>query len=105
MAENDDRATDQGPRTIGELRRRLAELGNPWRVDPTLSDDEPLPDPPRGGADPLPGVAERLTAATPTADTDILALIAERPPANPLMRERWVEQGLLDADRSGGESS
>jgi|SoiMethySBSTD1v2_1073268.scaffolds.fasta_scaffold3481595_1 hypothetical protein len=37
------------PRTVGELRRRLAQMGYPWEVQPSLSDDDPLPMPPRGG--------------------------------------------------------
>ena len=30
----------RAPKTYGELRKMLAELGNPWLPDPTLSDDE-----------------------------------------------------------------
>jgi hypothetical protein len=36
--------------TVGELRRRLAERGDPWQVQPSLADDDPLPGPPRGGS-------------------------------------------------------
>lgn len=97
MTDNSDEP-DPAPQTIGELRQRLAELGDPWQVDPTLSDDELLPDPPRGGAEPTPDVAESLAVATPAADADIAGLIAVQPPANPHLRERWVELGLLDEE-------
>jgi hypothetical protein len=95
---NDAEPDDPGPRTIGDLRRRLAELGDPWRVDPTLSDDEPLPDPPRGGADPPAEIVELLAQSRsgPEADSDIDALIAQQVPANPDLRQRWVEVGMLE---------
>lgn len=37
------------PRNAGELRRRLAGLGDPWEVDPRRSRDDRLPDDSRGG--------------------------------------------------------
>ena len=85
------------PKTIGELRRRLAALGNPWEVDPQLSDDEPLPDPPRGGQsdEEIPEEA-RLVPLDPSAD--VRARIADQPPTNPFLRALWVEEGLLNQD-------
>ncbi len=82
------------PKTIGELRRRLARLGNPWSVDPQLSDDDPLPDPPRGGQreEEIPE-EHRLAPLEP--GTDLRGLIAAQPPANPFLRALWVEEGLL----------
>jgi len=82
------------PRTIGELRRRLAEMGDPWTVDLQLSDDDPLPNPPRGGQRDEDIPAEhRLVPLDPGAD--LRALIASQPPANPFLRALWVEEGLL----------
>jgi hypothetical protein len=39
----------KAPTTVGELRRALEKLGYPWMADPRFSDDEPIPDRPRGG--------------------------------------------------------
>jgi len=97
----DNEAELDVPKTIGELRRRLAELGNPWEVDPRLNDDDPLPDPPRGGQreEDVPEEA-RLPSLEPS--TDLHGLLASEPPANPFLRERWVEAGLLDQDEAPG---
>jgi hypothetical protein len=46
MAE-DERATR--PATIGELRRRLKDMGEPWAVPARFNRNDPLPDLPRGG--------------------------------------------------------
>jgi hypothetical protein len=85
----------EGLRTIGDLRRRLAEMGNPWTVDPQLSDDEPLRDRPRGGQieEEVPEES-RLAAVAPPRD--LREVLAEQLPTNPLLRERWVQEGLLD---------
>lgn len=91
--EHRDSEQTQPPVTVGELRRRLAELGNPWQVDPTLSDDEPLPDPPRGGAEPEPDSPAALAAKVPPGE--LRDVLADRPPANPYLRQRWAEEGLL----------
>ena len=56
------------PRTIGELRRALDQLGNPWTINPRLGDADPVPDPPRGAqrdAD-IPAEA-RVAAVAPDA--------------------------------------
>jgi hypothetical protein len=90
--------TDSGPlerpRTIGDLRRRLAEMGNPWTVDPQLSDDEPLRDRPRGGQaeDDVP---DDLRPVVIEPSRDLREVLADQPPANPALRQRWVEEGLL----------
>ena len=88
------------PRTIGELRRTLTELGNPWNVNPRLGDADPLPDPPRGGQrdEDIPEEA-RLAAVAP--DADLGALLREVSPANPFLRARWVELGLMTTEESG----
>jgi hypothetical protein len=87
--------SQQDPRTIGELRRRLEELGNPWTVDPHLSDDEPIRDRPRGGQveDQVPADMRLVPEEAPR---DLRELLAEQPPANPFLRERWAEESLLD---------
>jgi hypothetical protein len=92
MTERDEQ---ERPQTIGDLRRRLAELGNPWTVDPQLSDEEPLRDRPRGGQ-PEDEVPDDLRAAAVEPSKDLRDVLAEQPPANPSLRERWVEEGLLD---------
>jgi hypothetical protein len=86
--------TNHIPITVGELRRRLGELGDPWQVDPGLSDDEPLSDPPRGAT-----FDESEAVATMTAD--LRALLAEEPPSNPYLRRRWADEGLLAQDAVG----
>jgi hypothetical protein len=90
------------PRTIGELRRRLAEMGNPWTVDPQLSDDEPIRDRPRGGQAEA-EVPEELRLAAVEPSRDLGEVLAEQPPANPALRERWAQEGLLRQDDGRGE--
>jgi hypothetical protein len=88
------------PATVGELRRRLAELGEPWTVDPRLADDDPLPDPPRGGQLPEDLPAE-LRAATPESPDDLRVVLQALPPSNPFLRERWAELGLSPDEMPG----
>jgi hypothetical protein len=87
--------TEDVPKTVGELKRQLAKMGKPWEVDPRLGDDDTLPDPPRGGQldEEIPD-ENRLKALEPEAD--LLGLIATQPPANPFLRARWAEVGLLN---------
>ena len=92
MTERDEQ---ERPQTIGDLRRRLAELGNPWTVDPQLSDEEPLRDRPRGGQ-PEDEVPDDLRAAAVEPTRDLRDVLTEQPPANPFLRERWAQEGLLD---------
>jgi hypothetical protein len=97
----EDKTKEEAPRTIGELRRRLAQLGNPWDIDPRLSDDDPLPDPPRGGQSEEQVPEEyRLVALEPSAD--LHGQIAAQPPANPFLRLRWAEVGILNQDEVDG---
>jgi hypothetical protein len=78
--------------TYGELRRQLADNGNPWTVDPLISDDEPLPEFPLGG---LPeDVGERVVGTKLDAEVDIRELIAELPPNDLGLRRRWAEAGM-----------
>jgi hypothetical protein len=86
------------PKTIGELRRRLAKLGNPWEVDPQLSDDDPLPDRPRGGQREE-EIPEEHRLVPPEPGADLRGLLAAEPPANPFLRARWVELGMLNQDK------
>jgi len=97
----EDRKNDDVPKTIGELRRRLAELGHPWEVDPQLSDDDPLPDPPRGGQ-PEEEIPEEHRIAPLEPEADLRSLIAQQAPANPFLRRRWAEVGLLSQDEVEG---
>lgn len=86
------------PTTVGELRRRLQVMGSPWTPLPRLNDDDPLPQPPRGGQPTEPGHVEGLRPIHDSADFE--AIVHSEPPTNPIVRQRWVELGLLPADRS-----
>jgi hypothetical protein len=98
----DNNSEQDVPKTIGELRRRLAELGNPWEVDPRLNDDDPLPDPPRGGQREE-DIPEEARLPTLDPDTDLHAVISGEQPANPFLRTRWEEAGLLSQDKDEDE--
>jgi hypothetical protein len=87
------------PLTIGALRRRLAQLGDPWTVDPQLSDEEPVRERARGGQ-PEAEVPDELRPAAVDPARDLRELLAEVPPTNPALRERWREAGLLN---TGGD--
>ncbi|MGW1288010.1 hypothetical protein ACWD4N_31055 [Streptomyces sp. NPDC002586] len=94
-------AREHAPHTVGELRRLLAEMGDPWTVDPALADDDPLPDPPRGALLEKDAPEElRLTELSP--ELDLRDMLSTQPPANPDLRARWREVGLLPPD--GGEA-
>jgi hypothetical protein len=94
------------PRTVGEVRRRLAEIGNPWTVDPALGDDEPLPVYQRGGQHDH-ELPNRLLPEPVAPGTDLTELITAVPPSNVFLRARWAELGLLPAGDggSGGDRS
>jgi hypothetical protein len=92
--------TPSGPGTIGELRRRLAELGNPWSVHPRWGDADPLPDPPRG-AQSEQDVPEQHRLPGLPSGADLGELLTAMPPANPFLRARWVELGLLPGEDTG----
>jgi hypothetical protein len=79
----------RAPKTYGDLRKLLRDLGDPWRPDPTVSDDEPLPDYPTGGD----GRYEPSDRVLP--DDGVNAVLERSPPANPALREVWREEGLL----------
>jgi hypothetical protein len=89
--------SDEEPRTVGELRRRLAELGDPWSVDPRLGDDDPLPQYARGGQ-PDEEVPERAQLSAMAEEADLRELLSSEPPTNPFLRARWAEAGLLPPD-------
>lgn len=83
------------PRTVGELRRRLSELGNPWFVDPRLGDDDPIPDYPRGGQ-----IPEELPGVIPLKG-DLTSFLQQLPPSNPFLHQRWAELGQLPENTPG----
>jgi hypothetical protein len=85
--------------TAGELRRRLAAMGDPWTVDPRLADDEVIQDRPRGGLSDEPA----LESLSP--DVDLTELLQAQPPANPELRARWREVGLLPDETESGAGS
>jgi len=84
------------PSTIGELRQRLQAMGNPWSVPSRFNDDDPLPDPPRGGEAVEPGHVPGVRAID--SEQDFEAILHEVPPTNPFLVERWREIGALSAD-------
>lgn len=89
------------PKTIGELRRWLAQLGNPWEVDPQLGDDEPLPNPTRGGQSEA-EIPEQDRPVPLAPHADIVQVIAAEPPANPFLRLRWADLGILSREDVDG---
>jgi hypothetical protein len=87
----------RAPKTYGELRKMLAELGDPWSPDPTVSDDEPLPEFPTGGD------GEYEPSDRTVAGDALIALLKAQPPSNPELRAVWRDEGLL-AEGEGGSS-
>lgn len=90
-------------RTVGDLRRWLAEIGNPWTVDPSFQDDQPIPDYHRGGQ-PADQIPEGLLPPPLAPDADVTERVRAVPPTNRWLRARWVELGLLPADDAPGGS-
>lgn len=88
-------------RTVGDVRRWLSEMGNPWTVDPSFNDDDPIPRYHRGGQrdDELP--EPQLPPPLPPG-ADLAERITAVPPTNRWLRARWVELGLLPGDEGGG---
>ena len=83
------------PKTVRELRARLEELGNPWHVHPSLSDDDPLPRPPRGGMleeqkDTFANVKQMREALRAT------------PPTNPFLQQVWIDAGWMKKKEGHG---
>lgn len=78
------------PKTIGDLRKLLADLGDPWHPDPRLSDEEMIPVFPTGGD----GIEEPPGRMLPKGG--IIDFLKKTPPSNPFLREVWKERGLLD---------
>jgi hypothetical protein len=95
---DDERATR--PATIGELRRRLERSGQPWTVPAHFNDDDPLPEPPRGGQPVEPGHVEGLRPVS-TPD-EFEACLRELPPTNPFLAARWRELGVAAPDAVEG---
>jgi hypothetical protein len=89
------------PRTVGDVRRLLAELGNPWTVDPSLADDDPIPDYHRGGQ-PENEIPAGLLPPPLAPGADLTERISAVPPANRWLRARRAELGLLPADDATG---
>jgi hypothetical protein len=94
-----EESSNPEPRTAGELRRRLAELGHPWSVDPRLGDDDPLPDYGRGGQ-PTEELPENFAARAPE-EADLAEVLQQHSPSNTFLRARWVELGLLSREEAG----
>jgi hypothetical protein len=78
------------PKTIGDLRKILVELGNPWRPDPALSDDEPIPKFPTGGDGNKEPPGQLLDRG------GVIDFLKKTPPSNPFLRELWKRRGLID---------
>jgi len=85
---------DTPPVTIGDLRRRLRSLGNPWEPDPTLSDDQPIPRYPTGGDGTKRGPGE----LAPDENLDEVLKRQGAPQSNEELREVWREKGLLEKE-------
>jgi hypothetical protein len=86
------------PATVGELRRRLASMGQPWEVPDRYNDDDPLPQPPRGGQETEVGHVAGMRAIESSEDFEQhLRSVA---PTNPFLVERWRELGMLPAEEA-----
>jgi hypothetical protein len=85
----------EAPRTIGELRRLLAEMGDPWQPDPSLSDEEPIPQFATGGDETEEPAGEVL------GPDELIDFLRREPPSNPFLREVWRREGLLDDTDNG----
>jgi hypothetical protein len=90
------------PETVGELRRRLEALGRPWRILPYLNDDDPLPDPARGGQPVEPGHVEGLPQVNSQEEFD--AVLREVPQTNPFLASRWRTVEATAGEAQHGEA-
>ena len=88
-----EKRKDSVPRTAGELRRILNELGNPWTVDPRLNDDDPLPNYQRGGEIPL-----ESARVSDVREEDFVSFLKRHLPSNPLLRDHWIKLGLIEEE-------
>jgi hypothetical protein len=79
----DDNERATLPATIGELRRRLEQHGQPWTVPDRFNDDDPLPNPPRGGQPVDPGNVQGLRALDTQEEFE--AYLREVHPSNPYL--------------------
>jgi len=86
------------PRTVGELRRRLAQMGHPWEVQLNLSDDDPLPMPSRGGDGSPPITPDKFASIDDLKD----ALRAGPVPTNPFLQQEWARSGLIEKEALHG---
>ena len=90
-----DKTQEERPRTAGELRRLIAAKGHPWMVDSRLRDSDALPKYARGGKQENPARPDAAPGA------DLADVLRQSPPANPFLRDRWVELKLLPAEARG----
>jgi hypothetical protein len=86
------------PRTVGELRRRLAQMGHPWEVQLNLSDDDPLPLPSRGGDGSAPITPDTFASIDHLKD----ALRAGPVPTSPFLQQEWALAGLIEKEALHG---
>jgi len=87
----DKKKEDRPPDTVGDVRRRLKKLGNPWSPPKQLSDGDPLPKPARGGQ---PVGSDQIKAVAPGSPAEFEAHLRKVPPINPFLIRRWRELGL-----------
>lgn len=92
-----DAGSEDAPKTIGDLRKLLADMGNPWQPDPSLSDEEPIPQFATGGDGTEEPPGEVLSP------DELIDFLKREPPSNPFLREVWRKEGLLD-ETDRGES-
>lgn len=78
------------PKTVRELRTRLEKLGNPWNVHTSLSDDDPLPQPSRGGE-----LEKQKRQDTFANSKEMRAALEANPPTNPFLQQVWIETGWM----------
>jgi len=93
-------SSEAGQMTAGELRQVIQAKGYGWSVDPRLLDGDPIPRYAMGGALPRDG------GEAHASDAELDAILQDHPPANPFLRARWIEAGLLPSAReSAGAGS
>jgi C1A family cysteine protease len=74
--------------TVGELRQRLAQTNASWTVNPSLKDEDPVPQYPAGAEKHTPSAEELLT------ETKFQQILSE-PIANPFLMQRRMDLGFI----------
>jgi hypothetical protein len=74
--------------TYGELRKQLAECDAKWMPDPSIADEQLVPEHVTGGQE-----GDPPGEVIPPGG--VLEVLRDSPPSNPELREVWRREGLL----------